>query len=304
MKNTFKNVKSQNKSLKGIKLKSEERSKELEKEVFRLVKVKRDKGIESENMKGRVRIFARVRGQENLTEKDSKYMVITSKHNLELNIERPKLDNKILTQNHSFHYEEVFPAKTLNSDIFRNIQQVTAQVVDGESVCLFAYGATGTGKTHSLIGTGNDPGLVFLSVQSLFLTLDSQNLDYEVRVKATEIYLGMVRNNLGKFEEGEDGFSKVLNVEETKDLIHSILQERVTKKTEQNPLSSRSHLIIQISIKINNSNGQAQKITNPSLVFVDLAGSERFNRDLKKGNPRTRETISINKGYLLTLILI
>ena len=41
-------------------------------------------------------------------------------------------------------------------------------VLRGLNATIFAYGATGSGKTHSMVGTPTDPGLMVLSMNDIF----------------------------------------------------------------------------------------------------------------------------------------
>ncbi|KAL0189028.1 hypothetical protein M9458_016127, partial [Cirrhinus mrigala] len=36
----------------------------------------------------------------------------------------------------------------------------------------FAYGATGAGKTHTMLGTNDAPGVMFLTMRELFARMD------------------------------------------------------------------------------------------------------------------------------------
>lgn len=38
----------------------------------------------------------------------------------------------------------------------------------GYNGCVFAYGATGTGKTHTMLGNQSTPGLINLSLNEIF----------------------------------------------------------------------------------------------------------------------------------------
>lgn len=52
---------------------------------------------------------------------------------------------------------------------------------------MFAYGATGSGKTHTMVGTAQDPGLMIRSMESLFA--DSAGLHAEEQLSITASYL-------------------------------------------------------------------------------------------------------------------
>ena len=51
-------------------------------------------------------------------------------------------------------------------------EQTTADtidtIVDGYNATVFAYGATGAGKTHTMLGTPEDPGVIYRTVKALF----------------------------------------------------------------------------------------------------------------------------------------
>jgi len=56
-----------------------------------------------------------------------------------------------------FEFNQVFTEDDSNREIFeRSFKEVVlgALDLDGHSVCLFAYGATGSGKTYTLAGQG------------------------------------------------------------------------------------------------------------------------------------------------------
>lgn len=41
-------------------------------------------------------------------------------------------------------------------------------VLRGLNATVFAYGATGSGKTHTMVGDDQDPGLMVLSLRDIF----------------------------------------------------------------------------------------------------------------------------------------
>tara|TARA_B110000208_G_scaffold11946_1_gene14759 strand:- start:1020 stop:4208 length:3189 start_codon:yes stop_codon:yes gene_type:complete len=92
--------------------------------------------------------------------------------------------------------------------------------------------------------------------------------------------------------------------EELLELLGAGLQNRVTAATEMNAVSSRSHCIGTIALKISSTvtgvDGETtDEFRTAKVTFVDLAGSERAKRTGATGM-RMQEGISINKS-LLTL---
>ncbi len=44
-------------------------------------------------------------------------------------------------------------------------------VLHGLNATVFVYGATGSGKTHTMVGSSADPGLMILSMNDIFAGL-------------------------------------------------------------------------------------------------------------------------------------
>lgn len=64
----------------------------------------------------------------------------------------------------------------------------------GYNATVFAYGATGAGKTYTMIGTEDNPGNMFMTLKHLFTKINElkkENL-YNVRVSFLEIYNEMI----------------------------------------------------------------------------------------------------------------
>jgi DNA replication protein DnaC len=107
---------------------------------------------EMEDLKGRIRVYVRVRPfsrsevEKSSTEavyKDGKLSVVV------------KTDETKKT----FDFDQVFGGSSSQGnsqeDIFRDTKHLVMSVVDGYNVCIFAYGQTGSGKTFTMIGAAD-----------------------------------------------------------------------------------------------------------------------------------------------------
>ncbi|NXT14829.1 KIF24 protein, partial [Prunella fulvescens] len=171
----------------------------------------------------------------------------------------------------------------------------------------FAYGQTGAGKTYTMIGTHQNPGLYALAAQDIFRHLEESpsRKDLIVLISFYEIYCGHLyyllngRKRLFAREDGKHVVQIVglreIQVNSVDQLLEVILRggkERSTGATAVNPDSSRSHAIIQIQIK-----GSANRAFG-RISFVDLAGSERA-ADAKESDRQTKmEGADINQSLL------
>ena len=72
-------------------------------------------------------------------------------------------------------------------------------VLTGFNGCVFAYGATGTGKTHTMLGTTTTSGLCSLALRDIYqMSVEPELLDYifSIKVCYVEIYNETIRDLL------------------------------------------------------------------------------------------------------------
>lgn len=69
-----------------------------------------------------------------------------------------------------FIFDRVFDEKSSNQDIFNHTTKTIIDgVLNGYNCTVFAYGATGAGKTHTMLGNGVQmPGVMFLTMMDLY----------------------------------------------------------------------------------------------------------------------------------------
>ena len=189
----------------------------------------------------------------------------------------------------------------------------------GFDVTIFAYGATGTGKTHTMKGGRSlaDRGMIprFLSGiyrKSRALEKGSDDTTVEVSMSYYEIYNDRVfdlfdapeqRTTTGlPIREAEGGKTVVVGLTEVpcatlkefEILYDRANANRSTGATKLNALSSRSHAIL--CVKLTVSTPTETRISTASAI--DLAGSED-NRRTGNGKERMVESASINKSLFV-----
>lgn len=59
---------------------------------------------------------------------------------------------------------------------------------------MFAYGATGAGKTHTMLGTQQNPGIIFLTVMDLYRRMEELRTTKKFEISVS--YLEVVYINL------------------------------------------------------------------------------------------------------------
>lgn len=70
--------------------------------------------------------------------------------------------------------------------------------MNGFNATVFAYGATGSGKTHTMIGSNNMPGVMPQALQDLFARIEARRDEkvFTVSVSYLEIFNEMIRDLL------------------------------------------------------------------------------------------------------------
>ncbi|XP_044930162.1 kinesin-like protein KIFC2 isoform X9 [Mustela putorius furo] len=85
--------------------------------------------------------------------------------------------------------------EALQVQVFRELEPAVLSCLRGYSVCIFTYGQTGTGKTYSMEGPPEDPGIAPRALQSLFQEMGTGG-QHRVTLSMVEIYNEAVRDLL------------------------------------------------------------------------------------------------------------
>jgi kinesin family protein 18/19 len=216
-----------------------------------------------------------------------------------------------------FAFDRIFDENASQTDVYEGTtRQLIDSVLDGYNATVFAYGATGCGKTHTITGTSSQPGIIFLTMQELFEKINERSADKQTEISLSylEIYNETIRDLLvpGGSKQGlmlrEDANQGVSvagltslhpkDVQQVMDMIVQGNEYRTVSPTEANAVSSRSHAVLQINVAQKDRNaGQSEPHTMATLSIIDLAGSERASATKNRGE-RLLEGANINKSLL------
>ncbi|KAH1013631.1 hypothetical protein HUJ04_002597 [Dendroctonus ponderosae] len=208
-------------------------------------------------------------------------------------------------------YDRVFDFASTNVEVFDSSTKSLIQVLmDGCNCSVFAYGATGAGKTFTMIGNPESPGITYLTMEELFIHKEKLSVEreFELMVTYIEVYNELVKDllNPGSIlnlrEDSKYGVMipgvkvhKIKSPEELFSLLEQGNKRRTQHPTDANAESSRSHAVfqvyIQMTIKAN------REIRRAKLSMIDLAGSERGSATGFVG-ARFKEGANINKSLL------
>eukprot|EP00240_Pyramimonas_obovata_P013764 CAMPEP_0118938538 /NCGR_PEP_ID=MMETSP1169-20130426/26260_1 /TAXON_ID=36882 /ORGANISM="Pyramimonas obovata, Strain CCMP722" /LENGTH=226 /DNA_ID=CAMNT_0006882505 /DNA_START=215 /DNA_END=891 /DNA_ORIENTATION=- len=67
-----------------------------------------------------------------------------------------------------FNVDKVYGDNAANAHIFQEVRPLVQSAMAGLDACVFAYGATGSGKSSTLQGRSDDPGLIERCFEDIF----------------------------------------------------------------------------------------------------------------------------------------
>ncbi|KAH7832450.1 kinesin 8A [Monocercomonoides exilis] len=226
-----------------------------------------------------------------------------------------------------YTFDHVFDSYAGQEEVYKNsAKKIVPFVFDGFNCSIFAYGATGSGKTYTMLGNeivglGIIPR-VLNDIYSHFKIKQNEN-DFHLFLSYMEVYNEKIRDllndstsedfrpfltserNLEIREDVNGGISvcglsvhSPSSIDEALSLISFGNRSRAVASTEANALSSRSHAILQITIEsMKKTKEQDPVFISGKLSLIDLAGSERASVTQNKGQ-RMREGANINRSLL------
>jgi len=227
---------------------------------------------------------------------------------------------KNASEDFTFAFSGVYGPEATQQEVFdAEIAPTIKHLFGGFDVTIFAYGVTGTGKTHTMRGgkTLAERGVIPRLLSGIYRKSRKMQKDSEgeTRVELTlsyyEIYNDKVfdlleapekRTSAGLPLRDSGGKTVVVglterpceSLKEFEKLYDEANVNRSTSATKLNAHSSRSHAILRINIAV--TIGDETRITTASAI--DLAGSED-NRRTENGKERLVESASINKSLFV-----
>eukprot|EP00929_Paragymnodinium_shiwhaense_P032793 TRINITY_DN18127_c0_g1_i1.p1 TRINITY_DN18127_c0_g1~~TRINITY_DN18127_c0_g1_i1.p1 ORF type:complete len:866 (-),score=215.98 TRINITY_DN18127_c0_g1_i1:273-2621(-) len=280
----------------------------LEQEIVQLESSRRHLHNAVQELKGNIRVCCRVRPQNKDTE---------------CALQCPGQGKLLMShggEHAHFNFDLVFGPDICQAEVFGEIEGLVQSALDGYKVCIFAYGPTGAGKTHTMLGTGQlgMSGLIPRSLHKIFQAAEAARpLGWSWTLQATflEIYNESLRDLLrgsadaaaggpcgGHVIVHDDAWGttvtnmscvEVTSIEQINGLMDAAMKQRAVGATDVNAVSSRSHSVFALYLK--GTNKELGSELHGALHLVDLAGSERLSKTGSTGD-RLKEACLINRS--------
>ena len=284
--------------------------------------IKSFSNISPSNPPNSTKITVRIRPLNDREKDDSDYKTIKviSKKSLIISIPTEySFDEKgskkfhvVKEKQSKFDYDFVFDEKADQQLVYKHTSaNLISQVLDGFNATIFAYGATGTGKTYTMLGEGGNTGIMIRVIKDLYMTANSyKNKKFGIKISYIEIYNEIIRDLLSEgnvidiHEDPNNGIilQGVKEIEvENNDNFYDILslgnRKRTTGSTNNNETSSRSHAVLRINLY--SKERTFNNTVSGRFILVDLAGSEKTSINSSNNNAvRQNEGKNINKSLL------
>ena len=248
-----------------------------------------------------------------------------------LNINSSILDKLNVGNNlkliNSYKFSKVFDENSTQEEVFELTCKPLLEdfIFNQKSGLVFTYGMTNAGKTYTVIGTPECPGILPLALKNLLeyeeiLKMKGQKNYHNFYCNFVEIYnedifdllsddpsgknkyykkkLTIKENLNSVFFLPEVTFAKLDNLESFNNILNKGISKKVHSSTVLNENSSRSHTIFKIIFFKENKDINKLDFSTEELVslsVVDLAGSERQKRTDAKGK-NLQEACKINQS--------
>lgn len=258
-----------------------------------------------------IRVCIRVRPLSTQETKEGHVSVVEVTLKGEIFVKKPFVD-EVPKQ---FTFDIAYDKRASQLEIYSNTAApIISNVLEGYNGTIFAYGQTGTGKTHTMTGLeGNEEhkGIMPRAFEDIFKSIkgDSNQTQFLVRASYLEIYNEEIRDLLGKnpkhrlelHEKPDSGvyvkdlsYYAAKTAQEICDVMSIGIKNRSVGATAMNAHSSRSHSLFQITVERSELGADGkQHIRVGKLNMVDLAGSERIAKTQAQGD-RLKEAAKIN----------
>ncbi|CAO2183402.1 unnamed protein product [Urochloa humidicola] len=211
-----------------------------------------------------------------------------------------------------FCFDSAFPDSTTQAEVYStSTADLVEGVLQGRNGTVFCYGATGAGKTYTMLGTMENPGVMVLAIKDLFSKVRQRSDDgnHSIQLSYLEIYNETVRDLLSPgrplhLREDKQGIVaagltqyRAYSTDEVMKLLQQGNKNRTTEPTRVNETSSRSHAILQVVVEYKSMDGVNIVTRVGKLSLIDLAGSERALATDQR-TLRSIEGANINRSLL------
>ncbi|KAG6401410.1 hypothetical protein SASPL_138266 [Salvia splendens] len=182
----------------------------------------------------------------------------------------------------AYAFDKVFGSNTNTPEVYEvAARPVVKAAMDGVNGTVFAYGVTSSGKTHTMHGDQNSPGIIPLAIKDVFSIIqDTPGREFLLRVSYLEIYNEVINDlldptgqNLRVREDAQGTYVEGIKEEVVLSPGHALSfiaageEHRHVGSNNFNLFSSRSHTIFTLMIESSNHGDDYDGVIFSQLVI-------------------------------------
>ncbi|XP_039186317.1 kinesin-like protein KIF22 [Crotalus tigris] len=214
-----------------------------------------------------------------------------------------------------YKFDAFYGEAATQHDIYMgSVKPVLHHLLKGQNASILAYGPTGAGKTYTMLGNPDHPGVIPRAVRDVLqMTRDASEdkCKYSVSMSYLEIYqekvLDLLQPTLRDLPIREDRNHNILvpdltqkeltNFADFESYFLPASRKRTVASTQLNQRSSRSHAVLLVLVN-RIRDWPTYSHQTAKLCLIDLAGSEDNRKTGNKGL-RLKESGAINSSLFV-----
>jgi hypothetical protein len=314
-------------SLKGSEKKATEYAKEYGKEFY----LRKQIAEQLQEMTGGMRVFCRVRPAPPKPEKPEGAAEGAAAEDADADEPCIKVldETTLLLEDKNdtrrprrrFEFNQVYGPNVEQSRIFDDVRPMVGQTLQGFNVSAILYGATGSGKTYTLEGTAEEPGLLLRAINGVFEEITEvapESMTYEAFLTCVDIldenYRDLLHPSLAEEGGGKPPLLSTIVRDATYGVsvdgatvapvrtashVRSLLQSaQAARAAGGADIAAQSNMVVSLTVR--SANTESGESSVGKLTIVDLAGAELAPRPkkLKEGEEPEPEPAQTNKSLL------
>jgi hypothetical protein len=212
-----------------------------------------------------------------------------------------------------YNYDHFYPEESTQADLFQAIGvEMVDLVMGGYSATCIACGPSNSGKTHTIFGSPQEPGLIHLTTKELFQRIEAQDT-YFITVKMAywETSCDAIADALGP-NEGKTfalhkseqygatlvGGLNVVDVGSWDEFDEFLMHGNIQRITLAEKRDTRWHGFVRLFLEMV-PRAAGDSMTSCMMTFVHMKGADRVGQKGARGNVLRNGSSNINKSVSL-----
>jgi hypothetical protein len=198
-----------------------------------------------------------------------------------------------------FEFDFIFSEEITQKEIYEyTTEKLINKVMEGFNATVFAFGATGSGKTYTMVGNNKESGIMIRSINDLFLKLNNEkNKDYSVHISYIEVYNEQLKDLLNFNNENNNLISnKINNNNKYNNIENNINNDNSKNDDNKNNLEKNNNIETDNIEQEKENKNEDNNNENFNINVNDIVINEEDNKEnIEKNNNNNSNTLNNEK---------